>query len=1150
MRNSRIVTPLSADNQWMRQLFDLAPVPYLILDPSGTVQHANAAASALLGYPLAKLLHLPFQELFAPADQTAVWCRFLQTTLETAASVIFLARIAHPDTPSLLARIHVTPLPGPDGVSFSLLSLSVEAPQDACPAVLRDLFEHAPVAYHEIDRDGIVRRVNAAECSLLGYPQEEILGRPVLDFIAPADRETSRLAIAQKFSEPLPAAPYRRTYLRRDGSEILLEIHDSQVRSSSGEFVGVRSALLDVTERDRADKRLRSALLELENQKFALDHHSIVVATDANGVITYANDKFCAISGYSRDEILGQTHNFIHSGLHSREFYAALWETISSGRVWQGEICNRAKDGFLFWLATTIVALKDDKGLPESYIAIRTDVTGGRQAASELSRIADELRVALDRAEAATVAKSNFLASMSHEIRTPMNGVIGMTGLLLGTSLTPEQRGYAETIRGSGEALLSIINDILDFSKVEAGKLEFESVPFNLHAALEDVLDLLSVRAHEKQLDVLLCYAPDSPRDFLGDPGRIRQVVLNIVSNAIKFTFAGHVLVDVEWKNPADGPSFVRVSVHDTGIGIPADRQAALFQKFHQVDSSTTRKYGGTGLGLAISKELIIRMGGQLRLTSLPGEGSSFSFDLPLSLDPAPPPSPPPPPEWNGLRILVVNAHPICRSVTSSLCSRWKMRVDEAATEEEAIHKISAAFASHDPYLLACLDHRFPGVDGTGIALRLHAAAGQHHLPIVLITAYRAGLDTLFTPAGTIIGSRLSRPVRESALLAAFRKVLTQRPPSDAMVTQASPSLPATGPGQTFPGSRILLVEDNTVNQKVAVAILHKLGCTVDVAANGIEARDMAAGLPYDLIFMDCHMPEMDGFDATREIRRIPGPSQHAPIVALTAGALSQDREKCLAAGMDDYLAKPTKLSEIRDTLSHFLRLSSSSHNALTALPVSKEDQASLVHELLAGDFVRSVARVSQLASRGVSPEELYVNLVQHALYEIGDLWEECKISVAAEHLASSIAGRLLLSIRLSYPALPPAGRSAIVASVTGEQHFLGSRVVADLLELYGWQSRTLGSALPAEHLLTFIGEMRPDLIALSITLVSNLPALLLLLDSIQTSYPTLPVFLGGYAFRSLSPSEFQRFSNVKVFPSIFGLKDALSSLPSATPAH
>ena len=694
-------------------------------------------------------------------------------------------------------------------------------------------------------------------------------------------------------------------------------------------MVGLRTALLDVTDRALATEELRvvgeraaSALSDLKNQKFALDHHSIVDITDVAGNITYANDKFCSISGFSRPELLSQNHRILNSRTHPKKFFVDLWSTISAGKVWCGEICNRAKDGSLYWLESTIVPLPDAEGKPDAYIAIRTDITARKRDAVRIQNYVAELAEAMaalelekDRAQAATRAKSEFLALMSHEIRTPMNGVIGMTGLLLGTQLTPEQQGYAETVRTSGEALLTIINNILDFSKGEAGKVELEVGPIDLHSALEDVLELMAVNARDKQLELLLSYDAEAPREFLGDAGRIRQVLLNLVSNALKFTAAGHVLIEAECRSIVGGVANLLITVHDTGIGIPADRQEALFQKFEQVDSSTTRKFGGTGLGLAISKQLVELMGGTIRLTSVEGVGSKFSVELSLPLCSATGPVPVQAVPLQDVRVLVVDDYPVCRMVTSGLCARWGMRVDEADSGEVALRMVAVARAAGDPYRVICLDQKMPHMSGSEVARRLGEESSTP--PIVMITA-TDGRDETVSAGSSVAKFRLIKPLREAVLFQTMQRLLggdggATRP----LGKQPEVSLAAL---PKFASRRVLVVEDNVVNQKVAVALLRKMGCLVDVAANGREGCDLAALLPYEMILMDCQMPEMDGCEATREIRAREGDARHTPIIALTAGAMSDDRERCLEAGMDGYISKPVRQDQLREAVEQWLK--------------------------------------------------------------------------------------------------------------------------------------------------------------------------------------------------------------------------------------
>jgi CheY-like chemotaxis protein len=493
-----------------------------------------------------------------------------------------------------------------------------------------------------------------------------------------------------------------------------------------------------------------------------------------------------------------------------------------------------------------------------------------------------------------------------------------MTELLLDTPLTAEQQGYTEIIRGSGEALLCIINDILDFSKIEAGGLELEHVPFNLHAVLEDVLELLATKAAEKKLDLQLLYAPDMPREFTGDPGRIRQVMLNLVSNAIKFTDSGHVLVEAERK--ATASAGVRITVHDTGIGIPQDRRDMIFQKFRQLDSSTTRKYGGTGLGLSISRQLVEMMGGAMLLTSEVGKGSSFALDIPLRVNTATM-SAPRASGMEGLRLLVVDerrAHP---RVPTRLCAQWGMRVEEAHTVEDALRMIAAANAGGDPYQAICLDEAAMGTDCIEAARQFGEPWRGVAPGIILITDHDRR-SIIPTEDGIRCDACITKPIREAALRNSLEGLLVHRESglSNAGLP-ANPVLPASRSVDIphLAGRRVLLVEDNLVNQQLGSTLIAKTGSTVDCAANGLEALHMAAQLPYDLIFMDCQMPEMDGFEATREIRIREAQGRRTPIIALTAEAMEGDRERCLQAGMDDYLSKPVRATQLWDMLAKYL---------------------------------------------------------------------------------------------------------------------------------------------------------------------------------------------------------------------------------------
>ena len=670
---------------------------------------------------------------------------------------------------------------------------------------------------------------------------------------------------------------------------------------------GDRNISIEVTTQDEVGLLLATMrrMLHAINEAEALQARQVAVmeaTTDFIGIVTpdrrvqYVNQAGRAMCGLEKDtDVTTMRVEDFHSEWATRQITEEVLPIVMQDGIWNGETAFLHRDGHEIPVSMVTLAHRSDDGEVRYISTISRDITERKQAEKELKHAKEE-------AEAAVLAKSEFLATMSHEIRTPLNGIIGMTGLLLDAPLDDERREYVETIRTSGDALLTIINDILDFSKIEARHVGLENHPFDPHPCLEEVLDLLAPKAAEKDLELAYFIEANVPQAVIGDATRVQQILVNLVSNAVKFTDAGEVIVTLEARPVDDGRARLHFAVRDTGIGIAEDRLDHVFESFVQADASTTRKYGGTGLGLTISKQLAELMGGALWAESRVGEGSTFHFTLEAATAPSQDQvSLCDKKRLAGKQVLIVDDNAANRRILTLQAERWGMLPQAVCSGPEAL----AVLAAGEGFDLGILDMHMPEMDGLTLARHLREAPGGRRLPLVLLSS----LGDRIKAEGSPFSACLTKPVRRSKLCDVLIEVLDERRGSRVPL-----SAPAAPPARCSP-QRILLAEDNRVNQKVALRMLERLGYRADVAADGQEVLAALERVRYDVILMDVQMPEMDGLEATRQIGARYEASARPRIIAMTANAMAGDRERCLAAGMDDYLSKPVRLKALDEAL-------------------------------------------------------------------------------------------------------------------------------------------------------------------------------------------------------------------------------------------
>lgn len=791
-------------------------------------------------------------------------------------------------------------------------------------------------------------RLNPEWVKVLGYPVEELIGKSFLDYVHPDDR-ASTLKAMELLAAQEEVANFENRYLRRDGTYLWIEWRSKPIGES------IYAVARDITDRKRAEEELsrnharlaslnKILQLQAETEQEFLDSalsEAIALTGSTIGYIYHYDEerREFVLNSWSR-EVMKECRIVEPQTIYELEKTGLWGEAVRQRKaimVNDFAAPNAFKKGYpegharltRFLTAPVlvedrIVAVVGVGNKAEEYtesdvlqLTILMDATWkavvGKRMQAELVESNKRLKDAIafanelgEQARLANQAKSEFLANMSHEIRTPMNGIIGMTGLLLDTALTEEQRQYTEIVQRSGESLLSLINDILDFSKIEARKLELETLDFDLRVTLEDTAEMLAVRAQEKGLDLVCLVEPTAPVYLRGDPGRLRQIVVNLGGNAVKFTEQGGVTIRASVAEESGETATIRFEVTDTGIGIPREKWSSLFSSFTQVDGSTTRKYGGTGLGLAISKQLAVLMGGDIGLDSEPGKGSTFWFTCVFGKQEASRcAAPVNVADVRGARVLVVDDHDVNRLLVTKLLESWGCRFAEAGSGREALERLRAAAAEGDPYRVAIMDMLMPEMDGAdlGTAIKEDAAIAGTIL-IMMTSLAERGDATRFKTLG--FNAYITKPLRQSQLFDALSMVLAhghagQAPDADRFVTRHTVSEARKR------RTRILLAEDSRTNQLVAIKILEKIGYKADAVANGREAIEALRTVPYELVLMDVQMPEMDGFEATRRIRDVTSGvlNNRIPVIAMTAHAMKGDRDRCLEMGMNGYVSKP-----------------------------------------------------------------------------------------------------------------------------------------------------------------------------------------------------------------------------------------------------
>lgn len=908
-RLKRIETELREAHEYTRGLIESSIDAMVMIDGEMRIMDGNQQLARLLEIPKKTLLGTPFERYFK--DPSAARRTIRKTFSDGYVSnveLIVKAASSREIPVSFNASLFYKA-----GKVFGIFGVARDVTeQRAAESRLREereysrsLVQSSPDALLVSDSNLVLTDVNERALQLTGYTRAELGGSKLPSLFTDAVRARE---VVEKAHDNGIVHDIEMFLLTKTAGEIPVSLNASSFRNSDGSGRRIVAAVRDISE-SRHARQANSLLASIVGSS-----GDAIYSETTDMVLTSWNPAAEALFGYTATEVVGRSSALLVPLDRRNELGERIQRLLETGSAEYYETVRLRKDGSAIEVAVTQSPILDASGAVMALSVAVRDISERRRMEAELTKARD---AALEGAR----LKSEFLANMSHEIRTPLNSIIGMTGLLLETSLNSEQLEFAHDVRDSGEVLLGLVNNILDFSKIAAGKLVLEEVDFELAGELDSAVEMVAEQARRKRIELTISIEPDVPRLLHGDSGRLRQVLLNLLANAVKFTERGEVAVSVSKLSENPRETMLRFEVRDTGIGIPEDKVHLLFQPFSQVDASTSRKYGGTGLGLSIARELVERMHGTISVSSKPEIGSTFWFTAKLAkqIDGSKPAS-----ErfasLTGARILIVDDNANSRRILDRQLTSWGMRPSAAASGEEALAMIRGA-AETQFFQAALVDVMMPGMDGIELARKIKSDPALARTAIIFVSSGGPSKEYETSLRGLDVGGWLMKPVPESSLYDALVRVL--EPQAENAAAAKSVAEPQAQIGKLdLPSGRklrVLLAEDNPINQKLATLQLRKLGLEVDAVANGREALGAVSHLPYDIIFMDCQMPEMDGYEATREIRRREHGNGHAVIIAMTAHALPGDREKCLEAGMDSYISKPVKPEAIKRALGEAL---------------------------------------------------------------------------------------------------------------------------------------------------------------------------------------------------------------------------------------